>query len=104
MNESPREAIARWAEYTQNLLDDLSRMLDTHDQIVGQVQGLEERARAAERRAEAAEQRSASVTERATRLNDDLATMRQEFEDLRRECSRLEASLAPSHPERQPAP
>jgi hypothetical protein len=44
------------------------------------------------------------VKERATRLQDDLGTMRQQFEDLRRECSRLEASLAQSHPERQPAP
>jgi hypothetical protein len=30
--------------------------------------------------------------------------MRQQFEELRRECSRLEASLAQSHPEREPAP
>ncbi|MBM4442538.1 MAG: hypothetical protein FJ027_19140, partial [Candidatus Rokubacteria bacterium] len=103
-----RDAIARWAEQTQTLLDELTRLLDTHDQLVGQVALLrggieqaeqradqaERRIEHAEQRAEDAERRSMSSADRAAKLAGDVVSMKDQLEGLRRDRERLESALA----------
>ena len=87
---TPRDALARWAERTQTLLDELVRLLDAHDALSAQVPGLETRAREADKRADEAEQR--------------LAEARRQLDEMRFESSRLEALVTQLQAERHAAP